>query len=1050
MKKYNRLVSAMACLMLLCIQVAHSQNRQTLQGKVTSLGSVAVKDVIVSLPGTAITVSADSAGMFTIEVNDLSGEIECWAPEHYVSRQLISGRNYIEFHIIPKDKVNYTEDVLRPFRKDNLQAKTTAVNTIGKTGFTEGSTSIEQSIFNALPGLRTVGKSGMPGEGAYFNARGINSFIGNSNPLIVINDVPYIPDMNLSHIVGGYSTGILNAINPNDIQNITYLRGADAAIYGSLGSAGVILIETETATDLETRVEFIGQYGLANNVSKYPMLNTEDYRSYIGNVAITKYIDQGDVLRLFPYLRDDPSYPYNYLYRHNTDWQDMIYHTAFTTDNVLKVKGGDAVAKYDLSLGYFNQEGILKNTDFSRYHMRLNANINITQKLDAFTSMSLAYMNNTLQEQGMFKETNPLLAALAKAPLFSGWEEDRLGNVLPTYAKIRDEEGNLRENNLVSNPLAIVNTAEIQSQMYDIAFNGNLNYRFTPDWKLSGMVGFLYNYDRSEAFFPGKDQQAIMPLSEGLALNTKRMGIKETFNLYFNLNTSWNKKFAGLHNVGASLGGQALTTRREYDSGSGRNTTSDFYRNLKDVEVDGRIFYGYYDQWNWMNFFGTASYAYSNWASAGLTLSYDGASSSGPSADRFYVYPAANAAVFLKNTPLLLDVNWLNRLTVRGDYTTTGNSTFSVAAVGYTTGIQTFRGMSGVVRPISNRGITPEKTTSVNIGLDFSAFKNAVDLTVDVYNNLSSNVLMEKMIPSYFGTNSVFDNIVEIQNRGVEIGLQAYLFRGKNFTALLGGTLAANKNKVVSMGDQGDQIITFDDGSQLINREGESAFSFYGYKTDGVFASQADADNAYAPGVPLTNYAGVPFVAGDVRFVNVEGNSYISPTDQVVLGNANPDFFGRFYASLGFKNFVLTANFAYSYGNEAYNAVKRDFESMKYFENQLVSTNRRWRYDGHITDMPRAMYGDPMDNNRFSDRFVEDASFIKLKELTLCYNFGNDFIPFLRGGTFYVSGENLFTLTKYLGLDPEFSYSYSSMLQGFDYAKVPHSMNVKFGVRLQF
>ncbi len=1046
MKRYSIILSTIACFLLFCIQAADSQNKYTLKGKVVSLDSKGIKDAIISLPGTSKLVHTDNSGTFTIELDESSKEIECWASGYYLSKQSVLGRDYIEFSMIPENKINYTENLLRPFRSENIDTKSTAINSVGKTGFAEGSTSVEQAIYNALPGLRNLDKSGMPGEGAYTNARGINSFIGNSSPLIVINNIPYIPDMNISHVVNGYSQGVLNALNPNDIQNVTYLRGADAAAYGSLGSAGVILIETENAVDLETRVEFIGQYGLATNVSTYPMMNTDEYKSYIGNIALTKYTDQGDVLKLFPFLKDDPNYYYKFLYNHNTDWQDLIYNTAFVTDNVLKIKGGDAVAKYDLSLGYLNQNGVLKNTDFNRYHMRLNANINVTQRMDLFTSMSMAYMNNKSQEQGMSKETNPLLAAFAKSPLFGAYEEDEFNRQLPIYAKIKDENGNVKENNAVSNPLAIVNTTEIEAQTYDVAFSGGLNFRLTPNWKFAGLIGFYYNYDRSEAFFPGKDDKAIMPLSAGLAENTKRMGIKEILNVYYNLNASWKKKLEGVHDVSASLGWQGMTTKREYDSGSGRNTASDYYRNLKDVTYPDP-FYGYLEKWNWMNIYGYASYSYNNLASAGITMAYDAASSSGADADRFYFYPAFNAAVYLKNLPGVRDANWLNRLTLRGEYSVTGNSTYSSTLSSYSYETKTFRGQSGLVRSgISNSGVTPEKTTSGSLGLDISVLNNAIDLTIDVYSNMSNNLILEKLIESYNGAESVYDNTAKIQNRGIEVGLQAYVFKNKDIYALLGGTIAANKNKIKSMGGQGDRIIEFPDGSKLINREGESAYSFYGYKTDGIFASQAEADEA-----GLTNYAGVPFAAGDVRFVNVDdSNNYISPSDQVILGNASPDFFGRFYASFGYKNFALTANFAYSYGNEAYNAVRREFESMDNFENQLVTATRRWRYDGHVTDMPRAVYGDPMDNNRFSDRYIEDASFIKLKELTLSYNFGKDFIPFLRGGTFYVSGENLFTITKYLGLDPEFSYSYSSMLQGFDYGKVPHPLNVKFGVRLQF
>jgi hypothetical protein len=315
-------------------------------------------------------------------------------------------------------------------------------------------------------------------------------------------------------------------------------------------------------------------------------------------------------------------------------------------------------------------------------------------------------------------------------------------------------------------------------------------------------------------------------------------------------------------------------------------------------------------------------------------------------------------------------------------------------------------------------------------------------------------VILDKFISPVFGFNSIYDNAAKIKNTGVEIGAQAYLFRNRDWKWLVGGTFNLNRNELSDLGGERDKVIEMFDGSALVSQQGESVYSFYGYKTDGVYATAAEAENAYlAPDGSrraYTTYAGVPFKAGDVKFTDMNNDGIIDGQDRVILGDANPDFFGRFYTAVSFRNFTLSANFSYSKGNEAYNAVRREFESMSSFDNQLISAKRRWSREGQVTDMPKATYGDPIGNSRFSDRHIEDASFVKLKELTLSYSFKDGLIKFLRGGTFYVSGENLVTWTKYLGLDPEFSYSYSSVLQGFDYAKTAQPMNVKFGVNLQF
>ena len=265
----------------------------------------------------------------------------------------------------------------------------------------------------------------MPGEGAFFQIRGNRTANATGMPLIVVNGQPYFGDLNTSGVINGYSSSIFDALNAQDIASVSVLKGADAAMYGSLASNGVIAIETERAIDLDTRVEFIGQYGVDLNQSTLPVLNVKDYKKYVSALGLSYcadvYLD--DLITDFPYLSQDPStYVNPYLYNNNTDWQDEIYSPGFVTDNTLKIKGGDAIAKYDLSIGYKRKEGQVDKTDYNRYYARLNSDIALSRNLTLTSALSLAYINSNLQEQGLSYETNPLLTALRKAPLFSPFE----------------------------------------------------------------------------------------------------------------------------------------------------------------------------------------------------------------------------------------------------------------------------------------------------------------------------------------------------------------------------------------------------------------------------------------------------------------------------------------------------------------------------------------------------------------------------------------------------------------------------------------------------
>jgi hypothetical protein len=299
---------------------------------------------------------------------------------------------------------------------------------------------------------------------------------------------------------------------------------------------------------------------------------------------------------------------------------------------------------------------------------------------------------------------------------------------------------------------------------------------------------------------------------------------------------------------------------------------------------------------------------------------------------------------------------------------------------------------------------------------------------------------------SVYGTADYYENCGVINNSGIELSLQASVIRSKNFEWIVGGNIAANKAVVKSIGNDDKPLITqYSDGAWLVSKVGESPYQFYGYKSQGVFSTSQEAADA-----ALVNRKGQAYQAGDVHFANQNDDNVINDNDRVLLGSATPDFFGGFFTDIKVKGFSLSAEFAYSLGNEAYNAVRRSLESLSTVGNQSLAASNRWGLEGQVTDVPRAVWGDPIGNNDFSDRWIEDASYIRLKNITFSYSFDKKFLNFFRAGTIYITGENLWTYSKYLGLDPEFSYSYSDAVQGFDYAKLLQPQTLKLGVNLKF
>ena len=279
-----------------------------------------------------------------------------------------------------------------------------------------------------------------------------------------------------------------------------------------------------------------------------------------------------------------------------------------------------------------------------------------------------------------------------------------------------------------------------------------------------------------------------------------------------------------------------------------------------------------------------------------------------------------------------------------------------------------------------------------------------------------------------------------MDNKGVELSVQASLVRTRDFEWIVGGNIAHYDDKITSLGGE-ERIIN----GNWITEVGKSPYQFYGYQVVGVFSTQAEAEAAN-----LMADNGNYFRGGDMHYVDQNGDHRIDSKDRVALGSAAPDFFGGFYTQFKYKGFALGAEFSYSKGNMAYNAVRNQLEGMNTLGNQSIAVLNRWSLDGQVTDMPRVQHNDPYRSTSFSERWLEDASYLRMKSVTLSYSFNKTVLNFFRSGTLYVSGENLLTATKYLGLDPEFSYSYGEMSQGLDYAKMVQPKSVTFGVTLKF
>ena len=1043
MKKIKKILN-ISVLLVCGVANTWGQGGQKLTGKILSATNQPVEGAIVTVLDT-MNVTTNKEGTFQFEVKDLSKakEISVWAPGYFSVKQLVKERPNIVITLIPENQYKYNETMVLPFRREGemqLEDYTAATN-ITKKDFMLGTTKIDRALTGQIAGLQMKRSSGMPGEGSYYNLRGIRTLTGDNAPLIVINGVPHMPDKTPSELIGGFTRDIFQFYHLQDIQNITVLKGAEAAMYGSMGSNGVILIETDgtASNDLETRVSYYGSYGINWNDKRMPVMGLDDYKQYLADMGMTISKDPQNFYTNFPFMQNPNDPRYNYLYNNNTDWQDLIYKNTASTDHLFRVEGGDNIAKYDLSLGYYRENGLMDNTSMERFHTLLNANVLVNKQLNIFATVGLAYMNGHYQTQGMDITTNPILAAYARSPFLSPYEKDREGNTLKTYASHFYGRSKSRDYS-VSNPLAIINTLDSRNRQYDLNMKAGIAYNPFRELTLTGTVGLYYNYDNEHLFIPGASEATIVPLSDkyGVRNNAVSDGVAVTTNFFANLNASYKKTFNYVHQLNAIAGWQLMTTKNEYDAGEGRNTGNDFYQTLGST-TDGRRFLGYINSWNWTNFYGHADYTYNN-------MVVDAASSTGTDVARFYTYPSVGVTLLGKGWKPLLDATWLNKLNVRAEYGLTGNSRFSSQMGGYYYSTVPYMQLSTIVRSnIPNVSLKPEKNASLNLGLDLSVLNNRLNLTFDYYNNQISDMISAMPLSSVYGSVPYYANVGKLENTGIELSVQASLVRTRNFEWVVGGNITRSRDKIKSLGGEEQIVLSYDNGVQMVNRVGESSYQFYGYQANGVYSTQAEADAAN-----LSNRTGRRYNAGDVRFVDQNGDNRIDDKDRVLLGSAAPSYFGGFYTQLKYKGFALSAEFSYSKDNIAYNAVRQQLEAMSTTNNQSIAAVNRWTVEGQKTDMPKATWKDPVGNSYFSSRWMEDASYLRMKNVTLSYTFSKTLWNFFRSGTIYVTGENLLTFTDYLGMDPEFSYSYAENMQGFDNAKLMQPKTVKMGVNLKF
>lgn len=898
--------------------------------------------------------------------------------------------------------------------------------------------SAETNLFMAIQGMQAglsvKGLSGMPGEGGFLSMRGVSSLFATHQPVILLDGVPVDNSVTESPVVEGTFINPLSSIDVNDVELVeTYSDGA--SLYGMQGGQGLIMITTKQPTSASTKIDFSIYSGLSFQPAYRPLLSSAQYKTYLLNLLQGSDLDLSEINRENPWISGNPSYYYYYDYTNNTDWQNEVFNPALVNKVNATLQGGDEIARFSVSLGYLNQEGVVKNTGYQRYNFRFNANIRILEKMYFVANVGFAYHIADLMNSGTNYTLNPVTAALLKPPMLAPYLRDNEGNRIALLSDA-DQYG-------FSNPTALVDKTEYGRFGANLFVNGMLNYELVPGLNLSNLVNVAYDNIKENAFLP---DYGITDQSGGYVKNSALEGISKVNGILNETRLEYTGNLNYMHFITAGGGIRISSSQQNFTEGTVFNTPTDEFKSLSSVtSIENTFLDGTNRSVDRSDLFAEGNYRYKDRYVADLVLMLSGSSNVGPDADalslfggKWGFFPSLHTAWLVSSEPFLKNSPVLDLLKLRASFSLSGNDFFSKFSR-YTYTSKAYGTQSGTVRSyIPNRKLKWEELRTLNVGLDAAFIHERIQVSADAYQRTTRDLLTYRKIPVTAGYDFLWENNGSLASKGLELDVLGRILDGK-FRLKLGANLAMNRTLVSLSRD----LVMDIPGGQVIAMNGESPFAFYGLVVDGVYATTADAQAA-----GLVNSNGTEYQAGDIRFIDQQADHTIDALDRVSLGDLFPKLTGGLHSEISLGNLSMYILFDFATGNKVFNYSRMLNESFSGYENQSTAGLYAWKGEGDEGPVPRISYGDPSGNADFSDRWLEDGRFIRLRQVTLSYDFPQT--AFYKNLTLYLTGKNLITFTRYLGYSPEFAYSMDPALQGSDYGQVPITPVAVAGLKIGF
>lgn len=927
-------------------------------------------------------------------------------------------------------------------------------------------TSVEEALQGQIAGL-DINLGGDPGARSSIRIRGTSSLSASNEPLIIIDGVPQ--DIDISDdfnfaTANEEDFGALLNIAPANIESIEVLKDASAtAIYGTKGANGVLLITTKRGTMGKTKFSFSSKYTFKSEPKSIPLLNGAQYVSMmqdaIWNAANAKGISNAssEMNMLFnnPEINYDPTYKYYDEYNVDTDWLDAVKQNAIITDNNLSMTGGGEKAVYKLNLGYYDEQGTTVGTGVQRLSAGMKITYNFSDRLRVRTDFSFS---NTNKDANVLSNARSM--AQSKMPNLSPYWIDPVTKQSTGvyFTPQEDFQGSYSSN---YNPVAMVNEGYNKTTQRDEKMTITLEYDFPFHLQYQGWVSMNMRTTKNKKFLP---QEATGVLWTDTNANRSTDASSDAFSLQTENKLIYNNTFAEKHKL------IATALLRTNDSQSFSYTSSTYGNasaNLSDPVVGSIVASSGSgnSQRRSIMMIAQGVYSYDNRYVLRATVNREGNSTMGKS-NRWGTFPAFGAAWNLEQEHFLSEKikKWLTTAKFRFGIGWSGTSPSGASIyLGAYQSLGQYMNMPAVY-PVRMQldNLKWETTKEIDFGFDLRLF-NKLNITFDYYDKLTSDLLLANTkLPSSTGYNTIkYINSGKMSNKGVEIRFDYEVFRNKDWTVSVNANVSRNVNKVKELPSTWVMDnYTFGNGNYALRIvENAPVGSFYGYRYLGVYQNTNETYARDAQGGIMNDWKGEPITMkngtelvypGDAKYEDINHDGVINESDIVYLGNANPKFFGGGGFQVRYKQFTLTTFFYGRYGQKVINGARISLENMRGKGNQSTAVLHRWRAEGDDTDIPRALYG--MGYNYLgSDRFVEDASFLRLKTLSISYNVPKKWLKKLGVNKLnvFATGYDLFTWTSYKGQDPEVTMPSATSLVK-DNSTTPVTRRFSFGLNLDF